>query len=64
MKGLPGLDAGTVLPSFGTLQRVIRVIMKFLRRRNMMLFKILKVRMGSGGLEKRPLLPSVSLLYM
>jgi hypothetical protein len=64
MKGLPRLDAGIVLPSFGSLQRVIRVIMKFVIRRKMILLKILKVIMGSGGLEKIPLLPSASLLYM
>jgi hypothetical protein len=64
MKGLPGLDAGTILPLFGILQRVIRVIMKFVRKGKMFLLKSLKVSMGSEDLEKRPLHPSVSLLYI
>jgi hypothetical protein len=64
MKDLLGLDAGTVLPLFGILQRVIRVIMKFVRKGKMLLLKSLKVSMGSEDLEKRPLLPSLSLFYI
>jgi hypothetical protein len=64
MKGLPRLDASTILPLFGILHRVIRVIMKFVRKGKMFLLKRLKVSMGSKDLEKRPLLPSVSLLYI
>jgi hypothetical protein len=47
MKGLLRLDAGTVLPLFGILQRVIRVIMKFVRKGKMLFLKSLKVSMGS-----------------
>jgi hypothetical protein len=64
MKGLPRLDVGTILPLFGILLRVIRVIMKFVRKGKMLLLKSLKVSMGFKDLEKIPLLPSVSLLYM
>jgi hypothetical protein len=64
MKDLPRLSADIVLLLFGILQRVIRVIMKFVRRRKRFLLKSSEVRMGSGDLEKRPLLPSASLLYM
>jgi hypothetical protein len=64
MKGPPGLDASIVLPLFGILQRVITIIMKFIRRRKLLLLNSLNIRMGSGRLEKRPLLHSVSLLYM
>jgi hypothetical protein len=64
MKGLPRLGVDIVLLLFGILQRVIKVIMKFVRRRKKLLLKGLEVRMGSGDLEKRPLLPSTLLLYM
>jgi hypothetical protein len=49
-------------PSFGILLRVIRVLMKSVRKGNMLLLKSLKVSMGSRGLEKRPLHSPVSLL--
>jgi hypothetical protein len=64
MKGLPRLDVGTFLLLFGILHMGIRVIMNFVKRRKMLLLKCLKVSMGLGDLETRPLLPSVSLLYM
>jgi hypothetical protein len=37
------------------------VFMKSVRKMKMIILKILKVSMGSGGLEKRPLHSSVSL---
>jgi hypothetical protein len=37
--------------------------MKFLRKKRLLL-KILRVRMGLGGLEKRPLPPTTSFIYM
>jgi hypothetical protein len=56
MKGLPRLGVYIVLLLFGILQRVIRLIMKFLRRKKLVLTSS-EVRMGSGDLEKTPLLP-------
>jgi hypothetical protein len=64
MKDLPRFGVGIILLLFGILQRVTRVIMKFVRRRKNFLLKSSEVIMGSEDLEKRPLLPSTSLLYM
>jgi hypothetical protein len=63
MKDLPRLGVDIILLLFGILQRVTRVIMKFVRRKKFLL-KSSEVIMGSEDLEKRPLLPSASLLYM